>query len=338
MTVTGHTIMQDHDAAALAQTDSLDETALSLRIAKKEPVASGIWAFELVAAGGDPLPAFTPGAHLRIRAPNGALRKYSLCNAPDDRDHYIITVKRDEQGRGGSLSLVDESTPGQILLAQPPDNAFELAEDPGSLILIAGGIGITPILSMIRSLGDEPEVPWTLYYLSREAAGTAYLDLLSTAPYESRVVIHHSGDQHERYDLWPVLEKPNKGHVYCCGPRSLMKDVRDMSGHWSNSRIHFESFVEGGERKPDDKPFTVTLARSGRTLEVPVGKSILEVLHAAGVPVPCSCESGTCGTCRTRMLEGDADHRDMVLMPEEQDDPIMVCVSRARSGGLVLDL
>lgn len=330
--------MQEHDTAELIQDHSRDETMLALRIAKKEPVASGIWAFELASANDDPLPAFTPGAHLRIRVPNGAMRKYSLCSAPADRDRYLITVKRDEQGRGGSLSLIDESEPGQILFAQPPDNAFELVDEPGSLILIAGGIGITPMLSMIRSLGEEPSIPWTLYYLTREAREAAYLELLTAAPYGSRVVVHHSGAQHERFDLWPVLEKPNKGHVYCCGPRSLMKDVRDMSGHWSNSRIHFESFLEGGERKPDDKPFTATLARSGRTLDVPVGKSILEVLHAAGVDVPCSCESGTCGTCRTGLLEGDADHCDMVLMPEEQDHQIMVCVSRARSENLVLDL
>lgn len=330
--------MMEFDAAELDQPDKRDDTALSLRITKKEAIASGIWAFELVSASDEGLPAFAPGAHIRIRVPNGELRKYSLCNAPADHSRYVITVKRDEQGRGGSVSLIDESAVGQTLHAQPPDNAFTLVEDPGSLILIAGGIGITPILSMIRSLGDEPAVPWTLYYLTREAQDTAYRELLSAEPYGSRIVFHHSHEQHERFDLWPALEKPNKGHVYCCGPRGLMKDVRDMSGHWSNSRIHFESFVEGGERKPDDKPFTVTLARSGRSLEVPVGKSILEVLHAAGVAVPCSCESGTCGTCRTHMLEGTADHRDMVLMPEEKGDQIMVCVSRAVSEHLVLDL
>ncbi|OWT54823.1 PDR/VanB family oxidoreductase [Candidimonas nitroreducens] len=330
--------MLELDEIAGARSGSGVAAPLALRIAKKDQIASGIYAFELVAEGAEPLPAFTPGAHIRVLAPSGEWRKYSLCNAPADAGHYVITVKRDEQGRGGSVSLVDQTVAGQILPAQAPDNAFALVEDPGSLILIAGGIGITPILSMIRSLGEDSAIPWSLYYLTCDEQGTAYRDLLSAPPYGPHVTLHHSLANHDRYDLWPVLEKPNKGHVYCCGPRSLMKDVRDMSGHWSSSRVHFESFIEGGERKPDDTAFTVALARSGRSLEVPVGKTILEVLHAAGVPVPCSCESGTCGTCRTHMLEGVADHRDMVLMPEEKDDQIMVCVSRARSDKLVLDL
>jgi phthalate 4,5-dioxygenase reductase subunit len=312
--------------------------SMLLRIAKRDQIADGIYAFELVSGTAESLPGFTPGSHIRVRAPNGALRKYSLCNAPEAADRYVITVKRDEHGRGGSLSLVDDTAVGQVLQARAPDNAFALVDDPGRLIFIAGGIGITPILSMIRSLGVDSAVPWALYYLTRGEASTAYRALLAAPPYQPHVTFHHSGAGQGRFDLWPVLERPDQGHVYCCGPRSLMKDVRDMSGHWSNSRIHFESFIEGGEKKPDDKPFTVTLARSGRTFEIPVGQSILAVLRTAGVAIPYSCESGTCGTCRTRLSQGVADHRDMVLMPEEKGDQIMVCVSRAKSGDLVLDL
>ncbi|HEX7387743.1 MAG TPA: PDR/VanB family oxidoreductase [Castellaniella sp.] len=310
---------------------------LALTITQKYAVARDIYAFELVAAQQKTLPAFTPGAHIRVRTPNGELRKYSLCNSPDDAGRYVITVKRDAHGRGGSVSLVDDTVPGQTLLAQPPDNAFALVEDPRRLIFIAGGIGITPMLSMIRSLGDDSTIPWSLYYLTHDEQGTAYRELLSAPSYAGHVTLHHSGSRHDHFDLWPVLEKPNQGHVYCCGPRKLMVDVRDMSGHWSSSRIHFESFLEGGEKKPDDRPFTVTLSHSGRTLAIPVGQSILEVLRNAGVNVPYSCESGTCGTCRTHLLQGDADHRDMVLMPEEKGDQIMVCVSRAKSDNLVLD-
>jgi phthalate 4,5-dioxygenase reductase subunit len=137
--------------------------------------------------------------------------------------------------------------------------------------------------------------------------------------------------------LWPVLERPSNAQIYCCGPRGLMEAVRDMSGHWSPTNVHFESFVDGGEQRPNDRPFTVTLARSGKSLEVPVGKSILAVLREAGESVPSSCESGTCGSCRTTLLKGEADHRDMVLMPEEFDSQIMVCVSRACSDQLVID-
>jgi phthalate 4,5-dioxygenase reductase component len=192
---------------------------------------------------------------------------------------------------------------------------------------------------MIRSLEhDGGATPWRLVYLSRDRRSTAFVDLLEA--FGRRVVVHHDdGDPGRSYDLWPLLERPATGqHVYCCGPRPLMEAVRDMTGHWSARQIHFESFVEGGDARPDDAPFTVQLASSGRAFEVPVGRSILATLRAHGVDAPSSCESGTCGTCRTRLLEGRADHRDMVLMPEEADTQIMICVSRAISDRLVIDL
>ncbi|AOB32737.1 phthalate 4,5-dioxygenase [Bordetella sp. H567] len=315
------------------------DTMMPLRIASVTDAARGIRAFELVHPEGADLPVFTPGSHIKVRVPNGETRKYSLCNDPSERKRYVITVKREDQGRGGSISLVDEARPGDTLPVSAPDNAFPLVDAPGSLLFIAGGIGITPILSMIRSLQDADAPAWKLYYLSQAPETTAYRDILSAPELRSRVTIHHDhGNPADAFDLWPVLEKPNRGHVYCCGPRGLMEAVRDMSGHWSPARIHFESFLEGGERKPDDRPFTVALARSGKEFEVPVGQSILSVLRRAGIKVAYSCESGTCGSCRTRMLTGRADHRDMVLMPDEQESQIMVCVSRAVGDKLVLDL
>ena len=132
-------------------------------------------------------------------------------------------------------------------------------------------------------------------------------------------------------DLWPIVEeRKNREHLYCCGPRALMQAVRDMTGHWSSAAIHFEAFSEAEARKPDDKPFTVTLAKSGETFEVPVGTTILEAMRAKGIDVPSSCESGTCGTCRTKLLAGEADHRDLVLAEHERGNQIMICVSRAK--------
>ncbi|ANN70557.1 PDR/VanB family oxidoreductase [Bordetella bronchialis] len=320
-------------------TDTASEITMSLRIASIAEAARGIRAFELVHPDGDDLPAFSPGSHIRVRVPSGDVRKYSLCNSPGERKRYVITVKREDGGRGGSISLVDQACAGDILPASKPDNAFPLVDAPGSLIFIAGGIGITPILSMIRSLVDAPGPAWKLYYLSQAPETTAYLRELRELDPGSCVTIHHDhGNPAQAYDLWPVLEKPNRGHVYCCGPRGLMEAVRDMTGHWSPGRIHFESFMEGGGVKPDDRPFNVELARSGISLPVPVGRSILAVLRQAGAKIPYSCESGTCGSCRTGMLAGTADHRDMVLMPEEQESQIMVCVSRANCEKLVLDL
>jgi phthalate 4,5-dioxygenase reductase subunit len=206
-------------------------------------------------------------------------------------------------------------------------------------LFIAGGIGITPLLSMIRSFDDEALVPWKLIYLSRHADETAFLEELGRAELKKNVRIHHTeGDPEQQFDLWPALEKPNTAQVYCCGPRALMEAVRDMTGHWSPKNIHFESFDEGGKTLPDDKPFHVTLARGGQRFEVPVGTSILNAMRAHGCNAAASCESGTCGTCRTKLLEGEADHRDMVLMPEEMDSNIMICVSRAKTAELVLDL
>ena len=313
------------------------DTQMPLRIARAFDVAEGVRAFELVLADGSELPPFTPGSHVKVQAPNGALRKYSLCNDPAERQRYVITVKRDTGGQGGSISMHDDAQEGEILPTSLPDNAFPLVDNAKSYLFIAGGIGITPILSMIRSFGELPPAPWKLHYLTRSPAATAYRDELASLGKQVR--IHHDhGDPAKSFDLWPVLEKPNTAHIYCCGPRPLMDSVRDMSGHWSPGNVHFESFNEGGGVHADDRPFKVRLAKTGLAFEVPVGKSILAALREHGGNCASSCESGTCGTCRTGLVAGTADHRDMVLMPEEMETQIMICVSRARSAELVLDL
>lgn len=316
------------------------DTQMPLRIARITDAAEGIRSFELVQPDGAELPPFTPGSHVKVQVPNGLLRKYSLCNDPAERHRYVITVKRDAQGQGGSLSLCDEAREGDTLPTSLPDNAFPLVEDAKGYIFIAGGIGITPILSMIRSFGELPPAPWKLYYLFRSPESTAFLEDLGAPEYKGKVVIHHDhGDPANSLDLWPVLERPTAGtHIYCCGPRGLMNAVRDMAGHWSSRNVHFESFNEGGGVRPDDKPFAVRLARTGRHFEVPVGKTILSVLREHGCNVPSSCESGTCGSCRTTLLSGEADHRDMVLMPVEMARQIMICVSRSKGSELVIDL
>jgi len=315
------------------------DAMMQLRIASVGNAADGIRTFELRAQDGAALPPFTPGAHVTVRVPNGMLRKYSLCGDPNDLSHYQIAVKRDPNGQGGSRSMVDEAHEGAILPTSLPDNAFPLVDSRAGYIFIAGGIGITPILSMIRSFGELPPAPWKLYYFTQSPETTAFLAELTAPELRKNVVIHHDcGDPAQAFDLWPVLEKPASKHIYCCGPRGLMEAVRDMAGHWNSANLHFESFAQGGATKPDDRPFTVALAASGREFEVQVGQSILEVLRAGGCEVRASCESGTCGTCRTRLVEGVADHRDMVLMPDEMDDQIMLCVSRARTDRIVIDL
>lgn len=314
---------------------------LTLRVERSEPAADGIQLFELRDPGGAELPGFTPGSHLALEVPSGALRNYSLCNDPRERDRYVVAVKREEKGRGGSISLIDGVKPGDTVHAAPPHNLFELATSAPSYIFVAGGIGITPILSMIRYLqagGDAK--PFKLYYLTRSAGGTAFLPELSAAGLAGSVTVHHDeGDPEKAFDLWPVFEEPTNAHIYCCGPRPLMDAVRDMTGHWPETAVHFEDFGSDLVRpRADDTPFSIKLERTGAVLEVGVGTTILETIRAHGRKVPSSCESGTCGTCRTTVLAGEVDHRDMVLTDPERKSAMMICVSRAKSGLLVLDL
>jgi phthalate 4,5-dioxygenase reductase subunit len=319
--------------------DATASLALSLRLARRARIAEGIHEFEFCAREREELPPFTAGAHIQIQAPNGAIRRYSLCNDPTERDRYVIAVKREAKGRGGSASLVDSAREGDIFRIGTPANDFMLAPNAQHLIFIAGGIGITPIMSMIRQLAHEPDRKFQLYYCARSPETTAFREELSDAVYRGRVKIHYdNGDPAKILDLWPVVEeRKNRAHLYCCGPRSLMESVRDMTGHWPSAAVHFEAFSEPEKSKPDDRPFAVILAKSGTVIDVPVGTTIIEAMRARGFDVPSSCESGTCGTCRTALLSGEADHRDLVLDEHERSSQIMICVSRARTPTITID-
>ena len=210
---------------------------------------------------------------------------------------------------------------------------------PKSYIFIAGGIGITPIRSMIRHLAAQGQANFKLYYFSRTASLMAFRDEFALPAFAGNVVLHHDdGDPERAYDLWPVLEEPRGAHLYCCGPRGLMDAVRDMTGHWPNSAVHFEDFVGATVSRADDTAFFVFLAKSGKRYEVPVRTSILDTLRRHGHVLPSSCESGTCGTCRTRYTSGEPDHRDFVLSDREKRSELMICVSRAKSPELTLDI
>lgn len=327
-----------------AQTDTIQgagETAgmMKLRIAHKAPAADDIEYFELRHPDGADLPAFTAGSHLALKVPSGEIRKYSLCNDPEERDRYCIAVKREANGRGGSVDLIDNAKEGDDISVEAPRNDFELVASP-QYLFIAGGIGITPILSMMRQIRSSGQGRFKLFYLSRSPATTAFLDELKQPEFRGMVTIHHDeGDPGNSLDLWPVLEKPGAAHLYCCGPRGLMQAVRDMTGHWSTAKVHFEDFTPpGAMTKPEDKPFSVKIAKTGEIYDVPVGKTILEVLRDNGHIVPSSCESGTCGSCKTKLVSGEVDHRDLVLTDYDRPEHIMVCVSRALGDEIVIDI
>lgn len=348
-----------HNFQTLGNPAHMDNSTWTrLRVARRTAVAQEIAEFELCDPDGTALPAFTPGAHLRLKTPSGAERKYSLVNSPADsaaQRRYVIAVKCEANGRGGSQSMHAHLREGDAIAVEVPgnalldgaflDNAFPLADSAKRFIFIAGGIGITPVLCMVRTLRgleDTPErdpVPFKLYYLTRDAASAAYCDEI-TALGAKAVVHHDQGDAANAYDLWPVLEKPVAGtHVYCCGPRGLMDAVRDMTGHWPDSAIHFESFGVGDAAMFEpNQSFTIKLASSGALIAVDTQHSALEALRAHGCRVASSCEAGSCGACRTGYLSGDVEHRDLVLGEAEKTHQIMVCVSRVRGGELVLNL
>lgn len=316
----------------------LESPFSDLQVARKRALANDIVLFELRHPEGLALPVFTAGAHLTVQTPAGKRRNYSLCSDPADVYSYQIAVKRDASGRGGSIAMADQVAEGSLLKVSQPRNNFALDPRAQRVLFIAGGIGITPILSMMRFLKRSGTAPFRLIYCTRDAAHTAFLPELH-AEFLSEIQVHHDGgNPAHALDLWPEFETPGQAQVYCCGPKGLMDSVADMSGHWPSGSIHFESFGIVESALPPNTSFTVRLHQSGDQVPVGASQSILEALRASGHPVASSCESGTCGTCRTTLLGGEAEHRDMVLLDEEKAHNIMVCVSRARSTELVLDL
>ncbi len=311
---------------------------MPLRVTRNEKIADGIHLLEFRDPEGRPLPEFSAGAHIGVHVPNGMLRKYSLCNDPAERDRYQVAVKRESNGRGGSCSLIDDTKAGDELDVIAPVNDFGLPPRAQDFLFIAGGIGVTPFMAMIREIMAQGK-RFRLFYCSRSPETTAFRDELAAPEFKDSVIIHYDqGDVSRSLDLRPILaERKNREHLYCCGPRPLMEAVRAMTDHWSPTAVHFEAFSEAETHKADDKPFKVKLARSGAVIEVPTDKTILEVLREHGLDVPSSCETGTCGTCRTKMLAGQADHRDLVLAEHERKGTIMICVSRARTDEITID-
>ena len=317
-----------------------DARELTLEVRHKSEIADGVFLFELRAPGNAELPPFTPGSHITVTAPSGQKRRYSLCNDAAERDRYLIAVKREASGRGGSLSFTQDIKEGDAIPAEPPENEFEMAKaEPKRLIFIAGGIGITPIRAMILHCIRQARTNFMLYYFTRTPEVMAFREEFASPAFEAKVVLHHdNGDPDQAYDLWPVLEQQHGAHLYCCGPRGLMDAVRDMTGHWPDSAVHFEDFVGASAPHADDRPFEVRLSKSGAAYEVAAGVSILDTLRRHGHALASSCESGTCGTCRCRFVDGEPDHRDLVLSEEERKREIMICVSRAKSPTLTLEI
>jgi len=308
---------------------------LNLTLAARRDLTPEVCEFTFTAASGA-LPRFEAGAHLTVQTPSGAWRSYSISNDDRETDRYVIAVKREDAGRGGSLSIHRDLHPGDRVAARPPHNAFELVADVPSL-LIAGGIGITPMLAMLRRLVAR-NAPVRLIYLTRSADLTAYRDLLNAPPFAPLVTLHHDeGDRNHLFDFWPYFETPDLRHIYYCGPAPMMNAIYLRTIHWPRSRIHSESFAGVDSTDGTASPFRLRRAATGEVFDIPADKSVLDVLRDRGIAFASSCESGTCGTCKMRLVAGAPLHRDLVLSDAEKLDQFMPCVSRAAGEELTLE-
>ena len=315
---------------------------LQLQISAIDRQADGVVSLELRAPDRSALPAWTPGAHIEVHLDmgleTGMVRHYSLCGRPDDDTAWRIAVLREPAGRGGSSLIHDRLRPGDVISVRAPRNNFELVESDRYLF-IAGGIGITPILPMVRDVARRGR-PWTLVYGGRTAASMAFVDELSRVPGGHLHVMPE--DEYGLLDLEHFLGRPDADTaVYCCGPGPLLDAVERHCGPWPAAALHVERFSpKQVSRECADGEFDVRLAQSGESLRVPQDKTLLEVLEEAGYQIDNSCRAGICGTCELNVTEGVPEHNDDVLSDEERDSNqiILPCVSRSKSAVLVVDL
>jgi ferredoxin-NADP reductase len=316
-----------------------DEVDLRLRVAARTTGAEGVVVLDLRDPSGADLPAWAPGAHIDLRLSDGFVRQYSLCGNPNEPSLWRIAVLREPESRGGSEHVHTALVEGAEVHVRGPRNNFPMVE-ARHYLFVAGGIGITPILPMLTA-AEAAGADWELHYGGRSRRSMAFLEALEDAT-GNRVTLHPQ-DEVGLIDLGKILGTPRPDTlVYCCGPEPLLNAVEQRcAGIWPAGSLHVERFSPKQLGEPvRAESFEVQLAISGMTLTVPPDKSILDVVEEAGVSVLSSCQEGTCGTCETAVLEGQAEHRDSLLTPEEQaaNDTMFICVSRAASPRLVLDL
>ncbi len=319
-----------------------DPPKLKVRVRQVRIEAERIRSYELVDPASAALPPFTAGAHLDVWLPSGLARSYSLANDPTETDRYVIAVQRELAGRGGSAEMHDSILEGAIVEISAPRNNFPLAARASHHRLIAGGIGITPILSMVRQLHRTGQ-NWSLTYCTRSVEHTAFRELLSAAPFAERVRLHHDGGNPANgLDVAALLRTPQAGEiVYCCGPTGFMNAVQAAMAHWPSGSLRLEHFTAAPQPPASaNDAFEVELASSGRVFTVPPDRSILQVLEANGIEVESVCCEGVCGTCAVQVVEGTPDHRDVVFDDEMRASNkwITVCCSRSHSKRLKLAL
>lgn len=317
-----------------------DVTGFDVLVETVHEESAGVRSLSLIAADGRPLPDWAPGAHIDLVLDDGLERQYSLCGPRGDRSRWRVAVLRASESRGGSKWVHDRIRVGDNIRVRGPRNKFPL-KTARKYVFIAGGIGITPLLSMIEELdATRPETPWTLVYGGRHRESMAFLTELGH--FGDRVEIWPE-DERGLIDLDAVLGTPQFGTaIYCCGPEPLIKAVERLSRSWPPGSLHVERFqapiITGAEAS--ESTFEVVATQSGVTAQVPAGQTIVDVLAGYGIDIPVSCGEGVCGTCETRVLEGIPEHRDAVLTEEQRasGEVITPCCSRSKTPRIVLDV
>lgn len=312
---------------------------LAVQIKSISREARDVLCLELVAADGSELPQFEAGSHIDVHLPNGLIRQYSLCNAPHERDRYLVGVLLDPKSRGGSKA-VHELLEGSAINIGEPRNLFPLVESKGRSLLFAGGIGITPILCMAESL-QKSGANFELHYCSRSREQAAFVGRIQSSPFASNANFHW--DDEKSADIARLLNSPQaEDHLYVCGPSGFMEFVLKTaeSQGWAKGQLHREYFSAEPKSGAENGSFEVQIASTGQVVTVGSKISVAEALFAIGVDIPLSCEQGICGTCVTRILEGVPEHRDMYLTEDEQlaNNVFTPCCSRSKTARLVLDI
>lgn len=317
---------------------------LQLQVRAIRMEAEGIHAFELSDPDGAALPATEAGAHVDVHLPGGLVRSYSLAGDPQDRSRWVLGVLREAKGRGGSQAMHDALRVGQAITVGPPRNAFHLAEAGAQrhAVLLAGGIGITPLKAMAHALAAQGQ-SFELHYCARSARHAAFTEALRAIVPPGQLHLHFdNGDPAQGLDIAVLLRQPADGtHLYYCGPGGFMKACAEASAHWTAGTVHSEHFKAPEPTSPrpvTEGGFEVRLARTGTTVQVPPEQTIVRAIELSGHRVPTSCLSGLCGACKVNYLEGEVDHQDYILSDEERARCLTICVSRARSPVLVLDI
>lgn len=332
----------DSTRNAAEMTTEQTKTTSVLRVDQINYEAEGILRYVLVDPSGADLEPFAAGAHVDVHLGDGVIRQYSLCGDPSDTRRYEIAVLKEKDGRGGSKRIHEDVRAGQEIEISAPRNHFPLADDAEHHLLLAGGIGVTPMIAMMHEL-ERRGASYELHHCTRSPEATAFFSELKPRLESGAVHIHHdAGDPSQGLDIAALLREQKPGtHLYYCGPTGFMEAVKAASQEWPSGTVHFEYFTapaDSGADESANEAFQIKLSGTGEVFDVPADQSIVDVLRDNGYPVDTSCEDGYCGTCLTRVVEGAPEHRDVVLDDEDRKQFMLICCSRSKSPMLVLDL